>query len=57
MEIKVGLSREVAKEHAGAIRTTSDIVVYSDASGRDGHLGAAAIVLNDNIEVVESQQV
>ncbi|OQD94624.1 hypothetical protein PENVUL_c136G10079 [Penicillium vulpinum] len=35
----------------------SDIVIYSDASGREGHLGTAIVALNDQEEVVESQQV
>ncbi|CEJ62503.1 hypothetical protein PMG11_11000 [Penicillium brasilianum] len=35
----------------------SDIVVYSDASAREGHLGAAVVALDDNLQVVESQQV
>jgi ribonuclease HI len=32
-------------------------VVYSDASGRKGHLGAAVVVLDGNLETVESQQI
>ncbi|KAJ5666542.1 uncharacterized protein N7477_008990 [Penicillium maclennaniae] len=56
-EIKVGLDREIARERAETVRLTSDIVVYSDASGRDSHLGVAAITLNNNIDVVKSQQV
>ncbi|KAJ5240521.1 uncharacterized protein N7469_002112 [Penicillium citrinum] len=44
-------------EQAKTVHSTSDIVVFSDASGRDGHLGAAAIALNNNGDVVESQQV
>lgn len=56
-EIEIGSYREKARERADTVRSTSDIVVYSDASGRDGHLGAAAITLNNNMDVVESQQV
>jgi ribonuclease HI len=57
VKIEVGSDREIAIEQAEAIRSTSDIVVYSDASGRDGHLGAAVVAFNDNMEIVESQQV
>ena len=49
--------RETAREMAEAVRDTSDIVVYSDASGRGDHLGAAIVALNDNKEVVESKEV
>ena len=37
------------------MRSTSDIVVYSDASGREGHLGAAVVALDNNLEIIESQ--
>jgi DNA repair protein RadC len=37
--------------------STSAIVVYSDASGREGHLGAIVVALDNNLEVIESQQV
>ena len=36
-EIEIGLDRETARERADAVRSKSDIVVYSDASGREGH--------------------
>lgn len=32
-------------------------MVYSDASGREGHLGGAVSALDDALEVIESQQV
>ena len=57
MEIEVGSDRETAIEQAEAIRSTSDIIVYSDASGRDGQSGAAVVTFNDDMEMVESQQV
>ena len=56
-EIEIETDRETARERAEAVRSTSDIVVYSDASGREGHLGAAVVALDDNLEVIESQQV
>lgn len=49
--------REIARERADSVRNMSDIVVYSDASGREDHLGTAIVALNDQEEVVESQQV
>ena len=39
------------------LQSTLDIVVYSDASGREGHLGAAVVALDSNLETVESQQI
>ncbi|KAG2000761.1 hypothetical protein GB937_010863, partial [Aspergillus fischeri] len=56
-EIEVGSDRETAVERAETTRFTSDIVVYSDVSGREGHLGAAVVALNSNLETVESQQI
>lgn len=57
MEIEVGSDRETAREWAETARSISAIMVYSDALGREGHLGAAAVVLNNNLEVIESYQV
>lgn len=56
-EIEIGSDRETARERAETVGSTSAIVVYSDASGREGHLGAAIAVLDNNLEVIESQQV
>ncbi|KAF7118717.1 hypothetical protein CNMCM5793_008337 [Aspergillus hiratsukae] len=56
-EVEIGSDRETAVERAEATRSTSDIVVYSDASGREGHLGAAIVALNNDLQVVESKQV
>ena len=56
-EIELECDREIARERADSVRNMSDIVVYSDASGREGHLGAAIITLNSNEEVVESKQI
>lgn len=56
-EIELELDRETAREKAESARDRSDIVVYSDASGRKSHLGVAIVALNDNEEMVESQQI
>jgi hypothetical protein len=48
-EIEVGSDRESAIERAETARSISDIVVYSDASGREGYLGAAVVALDDNL--------
>lgn len=44
-------------ERAETVRPKSDVIVYSDAYGWQGHLGAAVVALDDNLEVVESQQI
>ncbi|KAI2750206.1 hypothetical protein DTO006G1_9892 [Penicillium roqueforti] len=55
--IDIGSDRETARERAGAVRSTPTIVIYSDASGREGHLGAAVVALDNNLEAIESQQI
>ncbi|KAJ5340349.1 hypothetical protein N7541_009473, partial [Penicillium brevicompactum] len=57
VEIEVGSDRETAIEQAMAIRSISDIIVYSDASGCDGQLGAAVVAFNDNMDIVDCQQI
>ena len=57
VEIELEPDRERARDRVESVKDTSDIVVYSDASGREGHLGAAVVALDDNDEVVESQQI
>ena len=44
-------------DRAETVRATSDIVVYSHATGREGHLGAAVAALDNNLQVVEARQV
>lgn len=56
-EIEIEPDRELAIARAENIRSHTDIVVYSDAFGRQGNLGAAVVTLSDNVEVIESQQI
>lgn len=56
-EIEAATDRETAGERAETVRSASDIAVYSDASARQGHLGAAVVALDDSLEAIESQQV
>jgi hypothetical protein len=56
-DIEIGSDRETGAERAEAARSTSDIVVYSDASGRESHFGAAVVALDGNLQVVESTQI
>ena len=56
-EIEIELDREIAIERAEAVWLTADIVVYSDASGREGYLGAAVAALNNSLETIDSIQV
>jgi ribonuclease HI len=56
-EIDIECDREIARERAESTREKSEIVVYSDASGREDHLGAAIVTLNGDKEVLESRQV
>lgn len=53
-EVQIEPDREIAIERAETIRSTSDIVVYSDASGRHDHLGAAVVTLDIDQQIVES---
>jgi hypothetical protein len=55
--IAIEPNREVGRNKAKTIRATDDDVVYSYASGRQGHLSACTVALNDNMEVTESQQI
>ncbi|OGE47478.1 hypothetical protein PENARI_c043G02462 [Penicillium arizonense] len=49
-KIETASDRGTARERAETIQSTSAIVVYSDASGRECHLGAAVVALDDNLE-------
>jgi hypothetical protein len=54
MDIKIGTDREAVRDRAKTIRSTPDIIVYSDTSGRDSYLGAVVVALDDNLEITES---
>ena len=56
-EVEIEPDREAARERAETIGTRAGIVVYSDASGRQGHVGAAVAAVDDNLEVIESQHI
>ncbi|KAI2736048.1 hypothetical protein DTO013E5_9203 [Penicillium roqueforti] len=55
-EIEIEPDREMETQRAEDIQSNPDIVAYLDASGRQGHLGAAAVILNNNLEVSKSLQ-
>jgi ribonuclease HI len=55
--IEIELDRETARERAETATSTSDVIVYSDASGREDHLGAAVVALDENQDVMGSEQV
>lgn len=52
MEIEIKSGRETARERAEVVRPTSNIVVCPDASGREGHLGAAVVAFDDNHKLI-----
>ncbi|EED12026.1 endonuclease/reverse transcriptase, putative [Talaromyces stipitatus ATCC 10500] len=55
-EIDINPDREKARKNAAALLTNPHRVVYSDASGHDNHLGAAAVVLDRNQNIVASRK-
>ena len=57
LKIEIEPDKDIAMKRAEAARSASEIVVYSDASGRQGHLGAAATTLNDSKETAEPLQI
>jgi hypothetical protein len=54
IEVEIELDREIVRDRAETVWSTSDIIVYSDASGHQGYLGAAVVALDDNLEIAES---
>ncbi|KAJ5309348.1 uncharacterized protein N7443_001809 [Penicillium atrosanguineum] len=55
--IEIEPDKEIAIERAETARSASDIVVYSNASERQGHLGAAATTLNDSTGTADFLQI
>jgi ribonuclease HI len=55
-EIEIEPDRDTARQRAEAVRISSDIAVYSDASGREDHLGAAVVTLDENQEITQYEQ-
>lgn len=47
-EIEIEPDQKKAKEQTSAFQATSNIIVYSDASGQRNQLGAAAVSLDQN---------
>ncbi|KAI3094034.1 hypothetical protein CBS147333_10045 [Penicillium roqueforti] len=56
-KIEIESDREIARVRADTARSTSDAIVYSDASGLKDHLGVAVVALDANLEVVGSEQI
>ncbi|KAI3047626.1 hypothetical protein CBS147353_11740 [Aspergillus niger] len=56
-EIEIEPNREQAKENAAARRDMPGTTVFSDASGQQNHLGAAAVALNGDLKASEWRQV
>ncbi|THC88516.1 hypothetical protein EYZ11_012034 [Aspergillus tanneri] len=56
-EIDIEPDRQKAKEKAAALRATTNTIVYSDASGQNNQLGAAAVALDQKLEAAEYRQV
>ncbi|KAJ5244713.1 hypothetical protein N7489_004809 [Penicillium chrysogenum] len=55
--IATPLPLEITLERAEAARSTAENVVYSGASGREGHQDAAAAVFDESLETSDSIQV
>ena len=53
-EIDIKPDRKKAKDNALALHTTSDTIIYSNVLGHNNHLSAAAVVIDENKQVVES---
>lgn len=56
-EIEIQPDCETAREQAEAVWSTAGIVIYSDASRCQSHLGAAIVALDDELKIIESRQV
>jgi hypothetical protein len=56
-KIEIEPDREVAMEKAEVRRSISDVVIYSDASGRPGHLEAAAAAIDEMQQTTDRVQI
>jgi hypothetical protein len=56
IEINIKPDQEKAKNKATALQASLNMVIFLDASGQNNQLGAAAVMLDHNQEVVKSQQ-
>ncbi|KAF4228839.1 hypothetical protein CNMCM8980_000121 [Aspergillus fumigatiaffinis] len=57
VEIEIEPDREKAKESAATRRAMPGITIFSDASGQQNQLGAAAVALGEDLKASESRQV
>ena len=57
MEIDIEPDREKAQEESSTRQAAPGITVYSDASGQQGSLGAAAVALDQNKNIIRSRQI
>ncbi|GFF96875.1 hypothetical protein IFM47457_11108 [Aspergillus lentulus] len=56
-EINIKPDREKAKENASARQKAAGVTVFSNASGQQNHLGAAAVALNQDGNITQSWQI
>ncbi|KAI2886037.1 hypothetical protein CBS63078_11068 [Aspergillus niger] len=56
-EIEIEPDREKAQANALAQQSTTGITVFSDASGKESQLGAAAVALDRNRQITGSRQI
>ncbi|KAI3028789.1 hypothetical protein CBS147347_3630 [Aspergillus niger] len=56
-EIEIEPDREKAQANALAQQSTTGITVFSDASGKENQLGAAAVALDRNRQITGSRQI
>jgi hypothetical protein len=56
-EINIESDRDKASEKATALLVRPSMVIYSDASANQSHLGAAAVMLDQDQKIIESRQI
>ncbi|KAK9594981.1 hypothetical protein V6Z93_010714 [Aspergillus fumigatus] len=56
-EIDIEPDREKAKENTAARQKAAGVTVFSDASGQQNHLGAAAVALDQDGNIIQSRQI